>query len=288
MAGYIPGRGSLGAPEPEVRMPPGGATGNAGVRLLLSVLVWTWIALWATVLVLLSAVLFIPFNPWTDPRRRVMDSMNKLWARGSFWAMPGIEIEVVGRERLREHPGPFVICSNHQSVADIPLMLAVLPPFKFIAKPPLFWVPILGLQLRLTGHIEAGRGEVGAAERVLTRSMAWLRRGANILVFPEGTRSRDDRVLRFGQGPFTLAQRAGVPVLPVGVSGTGEVIAKGRFLYRFTGRFRVEILEPVWVEGEPKAVASRVRSLIQEAVDRGGSSSRARGSEASQPDASRP
>ncbi|WP_158502456.1 1-acyl-sn-glycerol-3-phosphate acyltransferase [Vitiosangium sp. GDMCC 1.1324] len=258
------------------------------MRLLLSVLVWTWIALWATVLVLLSVVLFIPFNPWTDPRRRVMDFMNRLWARGSFWAMPGIVIEVVGEERLREHPGPFVICSNHQSVADIPLMLAVLPPFKFIAKPPLFWVPILGLQLRLTGHIEAGRGEEGAAQRVLSRSMVWLQRGANILAFPEGTRSRDDRVLRFGQGPFALAQRAGVPVLPVSVSGTGEVIAKGRFLYRFVGRFRVEILEPVRVEGDPKAVASRVRSLIQEAVERGVTRPRVQGAESSQSGASRP
>ncbi len=240
--------------------------GSVVVRALGSTLIWSWIFIWGTVLSLAGLVLFLPFNPWVDPRRRMMERLNWLWGRGAFWSTPGLRVELVGAERLREHPGPYVICPNHQSVADIPLLLWLLPPLKAIAKAPVFWTPPIGLQMRLSGHIPAGRGEPGDAERVLERAQFWLSRGVHILVFPEGTRSPDERVMRFGQGPFVLAARAGVPVLPVAISGTGRVLSKGRFLYRLTGHLRVEVLEPVKVEGEPRAVASRVRARIMEAL----------------------
>jgi 1-acyl-sn-glycerol-3-phosphate acyltransferase len=242
---------------------------STGVRLLLSLLLWGWVALSSVVLSLLALVLLVPFNPWVDPRRRVLDFFNQLWGKGILRVLPGIPVEVVGRERLREHPGPFVFCPNHQSVADIPLLLAVLPPFKFIAKAPLFFIPLFGLQLRVTGHIMAARGEAGGAERVLAQAETWLRRGTSILVFPEGTRTPDGRVLRFGQGPFALAQHAGVPVVPISISGTRRIIPKGGFLYRFVGHVRVELHEPLRVEGDPKKAASRVRALVQETVERG-------------------
>ncbi|MBU8895226.1 1-acyl-sn-glycerol-3-phosphate acyltransferase [Corallococcus sp. M34] len=237
------------------------------LRAVLSFLLWSWVVLSGLVLSLVGLVLSVPFNPWVDPQRRMMERLNQLWGKGVLWVMPGIGIEVRGLEHLRAAgAGPFVICPNHQSVADIPLMLAVVSPVKTIAKASVFWLPPVGLQLRLAGHVPSGRGEAGGAERVLSRCQAWLRRGVSILVFPEGTRSCDGQVLRFGQGPFVLAARAGVPVLPVAIAGSDGVVAKGRFLFGFKGHIRVQILPPVPVEGEPKAVASRVRSLIVQAL----------------------
>ncbi|HXN40435.1 MAG TPA: 1-acyl-sn-glycerol-3-phosphate acyltransferase [Myxococcaceae bacterium] len=237
-------------------------------QFFLSILLWAWVGLSCALLSLIGLILFVPFNPWTDPRREMMEFISRLWGKGIAYVLRGIAIRVTGRENLSACPGPFVICSNHQSVADIPLLLAVLPPFKFIAKPALFWLPPLGLQLRISGYIPAAGGEPGGAERVLSQAQSWLRRGVHILVFPEGTRSRDGRILRFRQGAFALAQRAGVPVLPVAITGTRRVIPKGSFAFRFVGKVHVEILRPVGVDEDPKAVASRVRGLLQEAVSR--------------------
>jgi len=234
---------------------------------MLSIAFWVWVALSGTVLALVAVLLFIPFNPLIDRQRRVMDWISHLWGRGIMTALPGVQLEVLGKERLRTWNEPFVFCANHQSVADIPVLLTVFPRFKFVVKKILFWLFPIGIQLRLCGYVPAVKDKPGAAEQVLAKSRLWLRRGSNVLIFPEGTRSLDDRLLRFGQTAFVLAQRAEVPVVPIAVSGTGRVIAKGRFLYDFTGRVRIEILEPLLVEGDPKVVASRVRALIQNAVN---------------------
>lgn len=233
---------------------------------MLSVLFWCWVGLSGSVLALLGMLLFLPFNPWVDPDRRVMEWVNSLWGRAIFAALPRLEIEVVGLERLAEGEGPFLICPNHQSHADIPLMLKLLPQFKFVAKPSLFLVPLLGLQVRLAGYLPAGRGGEGEAQRVLARAQAWLARGRHILVFPEGTRSSDGRLQRFGQGPFALAARAGVRVLPVAISGSGRTLPKGSYVYAFRGKIRVEFLAPVPVTDTPRAAASQVRGLIEQAL----------------------
>src|SRR5262244_964387 len=236
-------------------------------QVLLSLAFWIWVALSGTVLALVAVLVFLPFNPLFDRQRRMMDWISHLWGQGIMTALPGVRLEVLGKERLRTWNQPFVFCANHRSVADIPVLLSIFPHFKFVVKKSLFWLFPIGIQLRLCGYVPAAKDKPGAGEQVLAKCRLWLRRGSNVLIFPEGTRSLDGRLLRFGQTAFVLAQRAEVPVVPIAVSGTGRVIAKGRFLYDFTGRVRVEILEPLLVEGDPKVVASRVRTLIQNAID---------------------
>ncbi len=247
--------------------PEQGPGPTASKQVLLSIIFWIWVGVSGTVLALIALLLFIPFNPLVDRRRRVMDWISHLWGKGIMTALPGVQLEVLGKERLPAYHQPLVFCANHQSVADIPVLLSIFPSFKFVVKEPLFWLFPIGIQLRLCGYVPAAKNKPGGAEQVLEKSGRWLRRGSRILVFPEGTRSLDGRLLRFGQTAFALAQREGVPVVPVAISGTRRVIAKGRFLYDFTGWVRVEILEPLWIEGDAKAVASKVRALIQNAVD---------------------
>jgi 1-acyl-sn-glycerol-3-phosphate acyltransferase len=252
----------LGVPSRQRRRP------TTMSQVLLSIAFWIWVALSGTILALLAVLLFIPFNPLIDRQRRVMDWISHLWGQGIMTALPGVRLEVLGKEYLRTWKEPFVFCANHQSVADIPVLLSIFPHFKFVVKESLFWLFPIGIQLRLCGYVPAAKDKPGTAERVLATSELWLQRGSSMFIFPEGTRSPDGRLLRFGQAAFVLAQRAGVPVVPVAVSGTGRVIAKGRLLYDFTGVVRVEILEPLRVEGDPKVVASRVRMLIQNAINR--------------------
>src|SRR5579864_8042485 len=90
---------------------------------LKSVFQWMWIVLWGSVLAALSLMLWPVFNPWVDPTRRVAERLNHLWAVGIRWVFPRVRIEVSGRQYLEEAAGPFVICPNHQSVADIIMLL---------------------------------------------------------------------------------------------------------------------------------------------------------------------
>lgn len=238
------------------------------MRLLVSALLWAWVLLWGTVLSLAGLVLFVIVNPLVDPRRRLMDRVCNLWARGILAVAPGLKVEVVGLERLEDGDEPLVLCANHQSAADIVMLLAAYPHFKFIAKPALFWTPPLGIQLWLAGYIPAATGEPGGAERVARAARRWLGRGVHVMVFPEGTRSPTERTLRFRQGPFVMAKKAGVRVLPVAIHGTGRLLSKRAFTYHLPARVRVEYLEPLSSDGEPKVIAAEVRSRIEAALAR--------------------
>ncbi|MGO9767523.1 MAG: lysophospholipid acyltransferase family protein [Myxococcaceae bacterium] len=245
-------------PEPE---------GGLG-RSVLSVLFWLWVGVSGISLSLLGILLFLPFNPWVDPRRHVIGFVSSLWGKAIIYALPGIAFRVDGRNRLSALSGPVVFCPNHQSVADIPLLLTFLPLAKFLVRADVFSLPVMGLHLRLCGYIRAPskRGEPGPDP--LLEAESWLRRGCNIVIFPEGTRSPDiHRLLRFRRGAFDLAQRAGVPLVPVAIQGTGRVIGKGKLRFRFTGRIRVQLLEPLWVTGDARQMAAQVRDRIQHAID---------------------
>jgi len=238
-------------------------------QVALSLLFWLWVGVLGIAVFLLGLLLYLPFNPWLDPHRKVMGFVTTLWGKGIIFALPGIDFQVDGRQQLAALPGPVVFCPNHQSLADIPLLLTFLPLAKFLVRGDLFSFPVLGIQLRLAGYVPVPVKSKAAAPDSLARAEAWLRRKCNILIFPEATRSPDThRLLRFRRGAFDLAQRMGVPVVPVAIQGTGRVLGKGRWVFRFRGRIRVQVLAPVWVSGDSRAVAAQVRSLIQHAIDR--------------------
>jgi 1-acyl-sn-glycerol-3-phosphate acyltransferase len=240
------------------------------MRAVSSIALWTWVWILGCFLSVLALVLFVPFNPLVDRRRRVISWVNGLWGKGVLAALPLLQLEVNGLDTLREAQEPYLIFANHNSVSDIIMILAVWSQLKFVTKRPIFFFPPLFINVRLAGYIQAAKGEEGGAERVLAECLRWLNRGCHVLVFPEGTRSTDGRTLRFRQGPFVMAQQAGVKILPLALSGTHRCIPKGSLWYDLRGRITLDFLEPLSPEGEPKAVASLTRQRIQAALDRRG------------------
>ena len=124
----------------------------------------------------------------------------------------------------------YVFLSNHQSLYDIPLLLASLPfPVRFMAKRELFAIPIFGWAIRMGGFIPVDRGAGRGARESFRAAAARLERGGSVLLFPEETRSRDGRLLPFKRGGFLLAQMVAAPVVPVGIRGTLGVRRKDSF-----------------------------------------------------------
>jgi 1-acyl-sn-glycerol-3-phosphate acyltransferase len=124
-------------------------------------------------------------------------------------------------------PGPYVVMANHQSLLDIVLLSRLPREMKWVIKEELFKVPWIGWMLRLTGDMRVRRGDPESGGEAIGRARAYLGRGVNVMIFPEGTRSRDARLLPFKSGAFRLAIEAGVPVLPVAVWGTAAGLEKG-------------------------------------------------------------
>ncbi|MGH7566310.1 MAG: lysophospholipid acyltransferase family protein [Gemmatimonadota bacterium] len=161
----------------------------------------------------------------------------RIWS-GWILRSLGIPLAVVGRERLE--PGrTYVLMSNHQSVFDIfALFRAFDRPFRMVAKRVLFWIPILGWSMWMCGFIPIDRSKRESAIRSLDRAARKVRSGVSVLMFPEGTRSRDGTLHSFKKGGFMLALEAGVPVVPVVVLGTDSIMEKGSLR---VGRADIEV-----------------------------------------------
>ena len=123
--------------------------------------------------------------------------------------------------------GPFVVVANHQSLLDIVLLSRLPHEMKWVIKEELLKVPWVGQMLRLTGDIAVRRGDSESGGEAIARARTYLDRGMNVMIFPEGTRSRDARLLPFKKGAFRLAIDAGAAVLPVVVTGTAAGFQKG-------------------------------------------------------------
>jgi 1-acyl-sn-glycerol-3-phosphate acyltransferase len=184
------------------------------------------------------------------------------WSRIGLW-LAGARLEVV-RPLPALPRGPVVFASNHESVLDIWVLFATLPRgFRFIAKQELFRLPIFGWYLALGGHIPVDRSNRARSIESLRRAGAAVRAGTSLVVFPEGTRSRDGRVHPFKKGPFAVAKEAGVPVIPVAISGSGAV-TPSRVIAVYPGKIRVAAGDPVDPSAFPdkEALLAEVRRRI--------------------------
>lgn len=146
----------------------------------------------------------------------------------------------------RSEAEKFVFFANHQSLYDIPVLLHTLPQdARFLAKKSLFSIPIFGFAMRKAGFVPVDRGAgASAAKAALRAASDQLAEGHSILLFPEETRSLNGRILPFKAGGVLIALRAGVRIVPIGLSGVGKVRPKGSVLMR-PGPVRVRYGAPV-------------------------------------------
>jgi len=136
-------------------------------------------------------------------------------------------VKVEGLEKITAK-GSYVFVSNHLSYMDTPVVLANLPDFRFLAKSGLFKIPLLGTHLATAGHIPVPRGDARAAVRTMNTAAQLIReRRISLLIFPEGGRSHTGELAPFQEGAAYIAVRAGVPLVPIALQGTREILPFG-------------------------------------------------------------
>jgi len=160
-------------------------------------------------------------------------------------ALLGLRIEVAG-DPGGPGSGPCVFMSNHLSLLDGPaLFLIIRRPVRIIMKKSIFRIPVGGLGMRYAGFIPVDRkGTNGGRIAIQKAAEMMKRRGYSFLVFPEGTRSLTGRLGPFRRGGFFLAREAGVPVVPISIAGTFELMPKKRIVPR-KGTIRIVFHPPV-------------------------------------------
>lgn len=150
------------------------------------------------------------------------------WARIILW-MSGIQVKALGVGNVDPRV-PRIYMTNHQSYFDIFALLAYLPvDFKFILKQELVRIPLFGQAVRRAGYIGIERGDPRKAARSMNEAAERIKAGASVVMFPEGTRSLDGRLLPFKRGGFKLALKSGCDVVPVVIKDSYRIVPKGSF-----------------------------------------------------------
>ena len=196
---------------------------------------------------------------------RPIDVLGRLWGRWIVWAC-GIDLEIDGLERLV--PGQsYVLISNHLSNFDIWCTLGFMPfTVRFVAKRELYRLPVFGQALALSEHIVIDRQNPQEAIERINAAAARTPEGIGILFYAEGTRSRDGTIREFKKGGVSLALRAGLPIVPVSVSGTRKFLPRGCAVIRPGGRVRLVLSQPIPTAGLPFEARDELNERVRDIV----------------------
>lgn len=201
-----------------------------------------------------------------DSTGRAQHSVARIWSR-MLLAAGGMKVVVEGIEKI-SNLGGCVIVSNHLSLMDTPLVMGLIPlQFRFLAKKGLFKIPFIGYHLHRAGHIPVPRGDARASLRTLAEAARIIReRGVSVLVFPEGGRAPGP-LREFKEGAAYIAIKSGAPAVPIGISGTRQVLPMDSILVR-PGKVRLRIGDPIPTTGltlrDRAALTAQIRERVQE------------------------
>src|SRR5713226_5793588 len=181
-----------------------------------------------------------------DSAGRVQHQISRVWSR-MLLAVSGVKMRIRGLEKI-DPGGAYVFVANHRSLMDTPVVLAHIPlQFRFLAKKGLFLIPILGTHLRRAGHLPVVKDDPRASLRSMSDAARIIRQsGISVLLFPEGGRGTDG-LKEFKEGAAYVAIKAGVPIVPIAMLGTRDVLPMGS-MQIMSGVVELRIGNPIATE----------------------------------------
>ena len=178
-----------------------------------------------------------------------------------------IDLRLVGSDRL-EAGQPYVFASNHFSLIDTPLVFGLMPlPFRILARSGLWKIPFIGWHLSRAGHLPVDRSNPRVAARNIAYAAEKVRSGRSILIFPEGGRRRGEEMRRFKTGAAHIANQAGVPIVPMAISGTRRILPPGSLHLR-PGVAEIRFGEPIPTVGADRTSAAALTERVRQAIER--------------------
>lgn len=213
-------------------------------------------------------ILDLVVGPWLLLYAVITKDVRPLYHVATYLAITGvrlvgIRIREVGKENIK--PGQnYIFMSNHASNLDPPIQIPrIRERCSVLVKKELFRVPILGTGMHLAQLVPVDRSNREAAIESVQEGVAVLRQGLHMLIYPEGTRTADGKLLPFKKGPFHLAMESGVPILPLTILGTYEAWPKHRFALK-AGTVTIVYHPPIDPKDHPDR--DELMSVVRESI----------------------
>jgi 1-acyl-sn-glycerol-3-phosphate acyltransferase len=237
--------------------------GNPAARVVLSI--WSWLALGIIVVVWLplTFVVWVVTMPFDKPHYWTGFVFRRLCVVHQ-WLNPMWKFRTSG-VKVADPRHPYVVVSNHESFVDM-LLISHLPwEMKWLSKESILKIPVVGQLMRMAGDIKLVRGDKSSIVKAMAECSRVLDNGVSVMLFPEGTRTRDGSLGEFKDGAFRLAIEHQVPILPLVVDGTRTALHADGWLMNVTDA-EVRVLEPIPTTGMTSAdigtLRDRVRGII--------------------------
>ncbi|HEX9205604.1 MAG TPA: lysophospholipid acyltransferase family protein [Candidatus Deferrimicrobiaceae bacterium] len=217
-----------------------------------------------TLVIGIPAILLGLLVPGRSRKGRIFRWVTKSY---SAVALPlfGVTLETRGLSRVNRGK-PYVFMSNHVSHVDSPALALSIPhPLHWVFKKELSRIPVFGWVLLSLGQIMVDRADASQAREALASAASGLLGNNSVLIYPEGTRSKDGRLQPFKKGGFFIALRAGLPIVPVRVSGSRDIVPSGSLSVR-PGHVVVELFDPVPTDGMTDADIPALMARVRDAL----------------------
>lgn len=241
------------------------------MRQVGSLVFWAFVCLSSLVLFPIAVLIWLITMPF-DKRRVVLHRFTCFWASIYTWTNPAWRVRVTGRENIT--PGTtYVMVANHLSLLDILIVFRLFRDFKWVSKAEIFKVPLIGWNMSLNKYIPLKRGDRASVVEMMKMCRTTLAAGSSIMMFPEGTRSKDGQLRAFKPGAFELAKQSDVAVVPIVIEGTHRALPKKGFVLQGRHEISVSVLPPVPVETvqamSTDELSDHCRTLIADKVAEG-------------------
>ncbi len=213
-------------------------------RTLFSIYIWFGYGVSFALSLIFTTVVFLFTFPF-DPHRKAPNAVMMFFGQWMVRLNPFWKIHVFGREKLLEKPFDRIVLANHQSFMDMPLLATLPVNMKWVSKKEMFRIPVAGWLMSMCGHISVERGSKKAA-RSLDNVDKPVKAGVPVMIFPEGTRSRDGNMRdSFRKGAFHAAKRFGLTLQPIVLEGTHNAFPPDGWRLNSTGNMYISVLDPI-------------------------------------------
>jgi 1-acyl-sn-glycerol-3-phosphate acyltransferase len=229
-----------------------------------STLFWVFLTLSSVLLFPVAVLIWLVTLP-VDRRKVLLHRFTCFWASLYTWLNPVWPVTVVDREKIRPE-APYVMVANHLSLLDILVLFRLFTHFKWVSKIENFRVPFIGWNMSLNRYIKLRRGDRGSVVQMMKACEETLAQGNPIMMFPEGTRSRDGQMRSFKTGAFELALKTGSPILPLVIRGTANALPKRGFVLQGRHPISITILDEIPFESFSGATVDELTASVRELI----------------------
>jgi 1-acyl-sn-glycerol-3-phosphate acyltransferase len=232
--------------------------------VLRSIFIWIAIGLFFLVTFVATLPVFL-LTFWFDRDRIYANRVFMTICKMMMWVLPGGKLTVEGLHHKPEG-SPFIGVANHISFLDMPAIGSLPFKMRWISKKELFWIPVVGWSLYITGQVYLDRKKKDAIKQLESIGPTLMRLNP-IMIFPEGTRSKDGVLQRFKRGAFVMAKQYNALILPMVISGTNTILKSGSWKFYTGNGVRVKILPALHPSDypTPDEMAEACRNLIHQA-----------------------